>query len=46
MASDPLSYGHDSVEHARRVLGLAERVCKDGVDARLDQYVPGKRFKG
>src|SRR5580700_599526 len=36
-----ISYSHDSLEHARRVLGLAERLRKDGVDAQLDQYVAG-----
>jgi WD40 repeat protein len=45
MASDSpkvlISYSHDSLEHARRVLGLAERLRKDGVDAQLDQYVAG-----
>jgi tetratricopeptide (TPR) repeat protein len=42
MASDPpkvlISYSHDSPEHARRVLGLAERLRKDGVEAWIDQY--------
>jgi hypothetical protein len=41
-----ISYSHDSVEHARRVLGLAERLRKDGVDAKLDQYVAGTPPEG
>jgi hypothetical protein len=45
MASEPpkvfISYSHDSPEHARRVLGLAERLREDGVDAQIDQYVAG-----
>jgi WD40 repeat protein len=50
MASDSpkvlISYSHDSLEHARRVLGLAERLRKDGVDAQLDQYVTGTPARG
>jgi hypothetical protein len=38
--------GHDSQEYARRVLGLAERLRKDGVDAQLDQYVAGTPAEG
>ncbi len=42
MASDPprvfLSYSHDSPEHMDRVLELANRLRREGVDARLDQY--------
>jgi hypothetical protein len=41
-----ISYSHDSLEHARRVMGLAERLRKDGVDAQLDQYVAGTPAKG
>jgi SEFIR domain len=41
-----ISYSHDSLEHARRVLGLAERLRKDGVDAQLDQYVAGTPPEG
>jgi hypothetical protein len=32
-----ISYSRDSPEHARRVLGLAERLRKDGVEAWIDQ---------
>jgi hypothetical protein len=50
MASEPpkvlISYSHDSPEHARRVLGLAERLRKDGVDTQLDQYVAGTPSEG
>src|SRR5271165_5964650 len=50
MASDPpkvfISYSHDSPEHARRVLGLAERLRKDGADApRSINTLPGHRPK-
>jgi hypothetical protein len=41
-----ISYSHDSLEHARRVMGLAERLRKDGVDAQLDQYVAGTPERG
>ena len=50
MASDVpkvlISYSHDSPEHARRVLELAERLRVDGIDAQLDQYVAGTPAKG
>src|SRR5271166_706483 len=50
MASEPLkvfiSYSHDSPEHARRVLVLAERLRKDGIDAQIDQYVAGTPPEG
>jgi hypothetical protein len=41
-----ISYSHDSIEHARLVLELAERLRADGVDAQLDQYVAGTPAKG
>jgi hypothetical protein len=41
-----ISYSHDSIEHARRVLELAERLRQDGVDAQLDQYVAGTPTEG
>jgi hypothetical protein len=41
-----ISYTHDSPEHQQRVLALAERLRKDGVDAQLDQYVAGTPAKG
>jgi hypothetical protein len=41
-----ISYSHDSTEHQQRVLALAERLRKDGVDAQLDQYVAGTPRKG
>ena len=34
-----LSYTHDSPEHKARVLGLSDRLIRDGVDARIDRYV-------
>jgi tetratricopeptide (TPR) repeat protein len=36
-----LSYSHDSAAHKERVLSLSERLRKDGIETRLDQYVPG-----
>ncbi len=35
-----ISYSHDSDEHSRRVLELADRLRKEGIDAHLDQYEP------
>ena len=43
MASDPpkvlISYSHDSPEHQKRVLRLANRLRADGIDCTIDQYV-------
>jgi tetratricopeptide (TPR) repeat protein len=36
-----ISYSHDSAEHEERVLALAERLRKEGVDAQIDQYIAG-----
>lgn len=33
-----ISYSHDSARHQERVLGLADRLRADGVDAEIDQY--------
>ena len=33
-----ISYSHDTVEHQERVLGLADRLRDDGIDAEIDQY--------
>jgi hypothetical protein len=49
VASPPrvfISYSHDSPEHEERVLALAERLRKDGVDAQLDQYIAGTPPEG
>jgi uncharacterized membrane protein (DUF106 family) len=35
-----ISYSHDSEEHESRVLALANRLRKDGLDCNLDQYDP------
>jgi hypothetical protein len=35
-----VSYSHDSAEHAERVLALADRLRRDGLDAWIDQYDP------
>lgn len=34
-----ISYSHDSPEHEKRVLALAERLRSDGVETQIDQYV-------
>ena len=34
-----ISYSHDSPEHRQRVLALANQLRKDGVEARIDQYI-------
>jgi len=43
MASDPpkvlISYSHDSPEHQKRVLTLANRLRADGIDCTIDQYI-------
>jgi formylglycine-generating enzyme required for sulfatase activity len=41
-----ISYSHDSAEHRKRVLSLAERLRADGVDAQIDQYVQGTPLEG
>lgn len=35
-----ISYSHDSVEHAAKVLSLADKLRHDGIDANIDQYEP------
>jgi hypothetical protein len=37
-----ISYSHDSTQHKDLVLGFAQRLRKDGVDAQIDQYVAGR----
>jgi hypothetical protein len=41
-----ISYSHDSDEHRERVLGLSERLRKDGIETLLDQYVDGTPTEG
>jgi SEFIR domain len=41
-----ISYSHDSDEHRERVRGLAARLRRDGLDARLDQQVNGTPEQG
>ncbi len=41
-----ISYSHDSDEHREKVLGLAERLRQDGLNAQLDQYVEGTPEEG
>jgi SEFIR domain len=33
-----ISYSHDTVAHQERVLGLADRLRADGIDAEIDQH--------
>jgi TIR domain len=33
-----ISYSHDSPEHKDKVLDLSDRLRRDGIDCRLDQY--------
>ena len=37
---------HDSAEHRKRVLSLSERLRSEGVDAQIDQYIPGTPAEG
>ncbi|MGL5827691.1 MAG: NACHT domain-containing protein [Nocardioides sp.] len=41
-----ISYTHDSESHRSAVLRLGERLRADGVDARLDRWVPGTPQQG
>ena len=41
-----ISYSHDSDAHREKVLGLAERLRQDGLDAQIDQYVEGTPEQG
>jgi hypothetical protein len=35
-----LSYAHEGQDHDEKVLRLADQLRKDGVDARVDRYIP------
>ena len=35
-----ISYSHDSTAHSARVLDLAQRLRREGVDCIIDQFVP------
>jgi hypothetical protein len=41
-----ISYSHDSEEHRARVLGLSERLRRDGIETILDQYINGSPQQG
>ena len=41
-----ISYSHDSEPHCGFVLQLSERLREDGIETRLDQYVPGSPIEG
>jgi SEFIR domain-containing protein len=41
-----ISYSHDSTDHTRAVLALAQRLRQDGVDAWIDQYENGTPEEG
>lgn len=36
-----ISYSHDSKDHRDAVLGFAQRLRRDGIDAQIDRYVEG-----
>lgn len=36
-----ISYSHDTPAHREKVLSLSERLRRDGIETRLDQYVSG-----
>jgi len=41
-----VSYSHDSDEHREWVLGLSERLRKEGFETMIDQYVQGTPLQG
>src|SRR5579863_104100 len=41
-----ISYSHDSPEHERAVLALCNRLRTSGVDALIDQFLPGAPGEG
>ncbi|MEO1086717.1 MAG: toll/interleukin-1 receptor domain-containing protein, partial [Acidobacteriota bacterium] len=41
-----VSYSHDSTEHRKKVLGLAQRLRVDGIDVVLDEFVDGTPEQG
>lgn len=41
-----ISYSHDSPEHKADVLALANRLCNEGIDCEIDQYLNGAPLKG
>jgi tetratricopeptide (TPR) repeat protein len=41
-----VSYSHDSPQHKERVLGFAQRLREDGIDAQIDQFVRGRPLEG
>lgn len=41
-----VSYSHDDDKHRKRILGLAERLRKDGFETMIDQYVEGTPLQG
>ncbi len=41
-----ISYSHDSEDHKKWVLGLAQRLRQDGLDAWLDRFVKGQPAQG
>lgn len=41
-----ISYSHDTVEHQERVLGLADRLRADGIDAEIDPPPASEGKKG
>ncbi len=36
-----ISYSHDSEQHKASILALADRLCREGLDCTIDQYING-----
>ena len=41
-----ISYSHDSQPHRDFVRGMADRLCNDGLDCEIDQYINGSPSEG
>ena len=41
-----ISYSHDNQAHDKKVLDLADRLCVNGIDTELDQYINGTPAEG
>ncbi len=41
-----ISYSHDSEQHKASILALANRLCREGLDCTIDQYINGFPSEG
>ncbi len=41
-----ISYSHDSEQHKASILALADRLCREGLDCTIDQYINGFPAEG